>query len=362
MPIGGHFVLDAVTHAFDARAENVVTPYGAQLLESLYLSQAQLAPPGYALSRNRFFQARGADALASALFLESATDVAVYHSIPAWGMLRDLSPISVAMDIRERYPGRMFLYGAVSPLQGTDALEALLHQASTWDIIGVKFYPLDVIDGELRTLRMSDTKYMYPILEKCLELGISNVAIHKSLPIGTAPLDAFHPGDVDYAAADFPNLNFEIVHGGYAFLEETVFQLSRFPNIFVNLEATGALLLKRPQHFAHILGQLLLAGGSTKIYWGTGGVPHPAPIMNAFATYQFSDELRDQFGYPELTDDIKANIFGKNYARTHGLNIDELAQAIEGDALATKRAQGEPSPWHLIKEPDEPDPLAIAHE
>jgi uncharacterized protein len=362
MAIDGHFVLDAVTHAFDARAENVASIHGAQLLESLYLSQAQLAPPGYELSRARFFQARSAAAVASALFVESPTDVAVYHSIPAWGMVRDLSPIRVAMEIRELYPGRMFLYGAVSPLQGETALEALYQQAASWDVIGVKFYPLDVIDGELRTLRMSDTTYMYPILEECRELGITNVAIHKSLPVGTSPLDAFHPGDVDYAAADFPDLNFEIVHGGFAFLEETAFQVARFPNIYVNLEATGALLLKRPQHFAHILGQLLLAGGATKIYWGTGGVPHPAPILDAFAAFQFRDDLQAEYGYPELTYEMKADIFGRNYARTHGLDIEELARAVEGDALATKRAAGVPPPWHLVEEPDEPDPMALVHD
>jgi uncharacterized protein len=359
--INGHFVLDAVTHAFDARAENVVSRYGAELLESLYLSQAQLAPAGYALSRTRFFQARSADALASALFVESPTDVAVYHSIPAWGMLRDLSPITVAMEIRERYPGRMLLYGAVSPLQGPAALQALADQAAQWDIIGVKFYPLDVIDGELRTLRMSDTKYMYPILKLCLELGITNVAVHKSLPVGTAPLDAFHPGDVDYAAADFPELNFEIVHGGYAFLEETVFQVSRFPNIFVNLEATGALLLKRPEHFAHILGELLIAGDGLNIYWGTGGVPHPAPIINAFAEFQFSEELREKYGYPELTPEMRANIFAGNYARTHALDLKGLRHAIEEDELATMRSRAVPDPWYLVREPSEPDPLARVH-
>src|SRR5438094_3456943 len=130
---------------------------------------------------------------------------------------------------------------------------------------------------------MNDSKALYPVLERCRELGIRSVAIHKSFPIGPAPLDAFRPDDVEYAAADFPDLNFEIVHGGFAFLEETAFQLARFDNVYVNLESTITSIVKRPRHFARALGELLLWGGSKKIFWGTGAIPHPAPLLEAFS-------------------------------------------------------------------------------
>lgn len=46
--------------------------------------------------------------------------------------------------------------------------------------------------------------------------------------------------DIGGAADAFPELNFEIVHGGMAFLDETGMQLSLFPNVYVNSRPRGA--------------------------------------------------------------------------------------------------------------------------
>jgi predicted TIM-barrel fold metal-dependent hydrolase len=354
--INGEVVIDAVVHAFDARQTNATSRYGEILLETMYNGQARMAPAGYALSRNRFFQRMTAEALESALFRESSTDVACYHPIPAWGILRDLSPASVGLEIRRRNPNRMFVFGAVSPLEGRKAIDDLERQVEEWDIVGVKLYPVDIIDGILRTLRLNDPKVMYPLLEKCRELGVSTIAIHKSVPIGPAPLSAFRPDDVDEAAADFPDLTFEIVHGGFAFLEETAFQVARFENIYVNLETTAAMIVKRPRAFARILGELLFWGGARKILWGTGAIPHPAPLLDAFRDFQIPEDLREGYGYPEITEQDRADILGRNFARVHGIALDELRARIEGDALMRS---DDTSPWMLLPTPDQPDPLAL---
>ena len=44
---------------------------------------------------------------------------------------------------------------------------------------------------------------------------------------------------------EFPDLTFEIVHGGMAFNEETAWLLGRFPNVWVNLETLNIVLVKR---------------------------------------------------------------------------------------------------------------------
>jgi uncharacterized protein len=353
------FVIDAVVHAFDARASNARHRYGEILLQTMFRSQAALAAPEYALPPSRFFQATTADALASALFVESATDMACYHPIPAWGILGDLSPASVGLEIRRRHPGRMLVFGAVSPFEGRKAIDDLERQFEAWNIVGVKLYPVDVIDGELRTLRMNDPSMTFPLFEKCRELGIRTVAVHKSLPIGPAPLDAFRPDDVDEAAAAFPDLNFEIVHGGFAFLEETAFQVARFDNVYVNLESSITLIVKRPLAFARILGELLIWGGPSKIVWGTGAIPHPAPLIEAFRSFQFPADMREGYGYPELTDEIRAEILSGTFARMHGLDVEALRAPIAHDELARRRAAGGFQPWGLLPTPSpaEVDPL-----
>ena len=356
MAIDGMFVIDCVTHAFDLRPENEKGLYARQMNEANFRLQESYLPDPYRLTRERYFQAFDAEALASALFVESDTDVACYHTIPAWGVWEDYSPIRVGMEIRERYPGRMFCYGAVSPIQGQKAVDDLEKQVAEWDIKGVKLYPVDFIDGEMRAFYMNDEKLVYPVLEKCRELGLKTVAIHKALPLGGAPMDPFRPGDIDYAAIDFPDLNFEIVHGGFAFLEETCHQVARFPNVYINLEVNTALVLKQPRTLARMLGEFLNFGGGERLFWGTGAMfVHPAPVLEAFARFEIPDDMRTDYGYPELTREIKQDILARNFAKMHGLDIDQLAKAIEGDELAQRRAAGGAKPWSRL-----PDAVPVA--
>src|SRR5262249_37769872 len=116
--INGMFVIDAVTHAFNYTKANAKGRYALLQNETNFQLQSNLIPDPYRLPRDRYFQRYDDETLTSALFLESDTDVAFYHSIPAWGVYHEYSPISIGMAIRERHPHRMFIYGAVSPLEG----------------------------------------------------------------------------------------------------------------------------------------------------------------------------------------------------------------------------------------------------
>jgi uncharacterized protein len=352
--INGKLVIDAVTHAFDARPELAdESPgyrYGMMVHESTFQFQQFAFAEPYRLTRAEFFQRMPSAALESILFLESPTDLAWFHTIPAWGIWPDLSPAAIGLDVRDRHPGRMFMYGAVSPLDGAKALEDLERQVEEWQITGVKLYPLDFVDGKLRPWHMSEEKVLYPILERCRDLGLKVVAVHKAAPVGHAPTEFFRPDDVDYPARDFPELNFEIVHGGFTFLEETAFQIGRFDNIYVNLELTAWLVLRSPAMFARVIGELLLWGGSTKIVWGTGAAAcHPAPLVAAFDAFQLPDELLAGYGYPQLTEEMKRDIFASNFLRMHGLNAETLNAAIESDDISRARDADRPEPWSALR-------------
>jgi predicted TIM-barrel fold metal-dependent hydrolase len=353
--INGKIVVDAVTHAFDARPELAdLAPeyrYGMMIHEGTFRFQEAAFDPPYRLSREEFFQRMPPEALASALFFESATDLAWFHSIPAWGIWPDLSPATTGLAVKERFPGRMFMYGAVSPLEGAKAIEDLERQAEEWHITGVKLYPADFVDGKLRPWYMSEQDVLYPILERCRDLGIKVVAVHKAVPLGNAPTAVFRPDDVDYPAQDFPDLNFEIVHGGFAFLEETALQIARFENVYVNLEATTGLLLKSPARFARIIGELLFWGGASRIVWGTGAtVVHPAPLIEAFDKFTLPATLVRDEGYPQLDDDIRADIFSRNFARLHNLAIDDLMSAVAADEVSKALKAGKAAPWSALRE------------
>ena len=63
--------------------------------------------------------------------------------------------------------------------------------------------------------------------------------------------------------------------------------------------------------------------------------------------------------YPALTEEAKADIFSRNYARVHGIDLDERRAACADDELARRRREGGAAPWGLVEEPSVPDPLAL---
>jgi predicted TIM-barrel fold metal-dependent hydrolase len=346
MALNGMLVFDAVTHAFDTRPENEKGRYAHSMNEANFDLQWSHMPDPYRIPREHYFRAFDAETVSSALFLESDTDLACYHTIPAFGVFHQYSPMSVALEIKREFPNRLYLYGAVSPLEGRKAVEDLERQVEEWGIIGVKMYPVDFVDGELRSFGMGDEELVYPVLERCRELGVGTVAIHTALPLGGAPMDAFRPGDVDYAAIDFPDLNFEIVHGGFAFLEETASQIHRLGNVYVNLEANTMWLARQPLRFTHMLGTLLREGGPDKVWWGTGAMfVHPGPLLEAFQSFSIPDEMQEGLGYPAVTDEVKRKILSENFARVHGIDLDQARDAIEGDRVEKLRAERQPRPW-----------------
>jgi hypothetical protein len=352
--LNGKFVIDAVTHGFDNRPENCIGGgYAERIVDNNYDFQRTMMPERYRLTHEQYYQRMTPDMVAYSLFAESDTDVAVYHPLPTWGVFKDFSPVDIGLEIGERWPGRMTVYGAVSPLEGSKVLDELERQVSEWNVTGVKLYPVDLIDGRMRSFSMGDEKIAYPVFQKCLDLGIRVVAIHKALPLGTAPVEVFRPDDVDYAARDFPDLHFEIVHGGFAFLDETASQVGRFDNVCINLEATAQLLCRQPELFARILGTLLFSGGAKKIFWGTGaaGAGHPAPVLDAFEQFRMPASLVEGYGFPEVTDDMKADILANNFARVHGWSIEKLAREIADDEFARLRADGGLPPWSHAPEP-----------
>jgi hypothetical protein len=89
-------------------------------------------------------------------------------------------------------------------------------------------------------------------------------------------------------------------------------------NVYVSLDDVWARLITRPTEAAHVLGKLLLYVGEDNILWGTASVlfyGSPQPQIDAFRDFEIPADLRDKYGYPELTPERKAKIFGLNAAR-----------------------------------------------
>lgn len=351
--IDNTFVIDAVVHAYNLAPDNQLdTRFGQELSGMLYYgvhtSFQPRGQPQWVMDQQRFLQGPDPDLLAHALFAESQTDVCIYHEVPLFGSFKDGgSPLWVGKELRKRYPGRVLLYGAVSPWQ-TNVIEVIDRLVDEDKVVGLKLYPMDIIDGEIKSYRLDDEKVIFPILEHAQARGIRSIAIHKAIPFGTVPIDPFLVGDIDGAARAFPNLTIEIVHGGFAFLEETALQVARFPNVVINLEGGSAYLPNAPRKFAELIGTFLFWGGAQRIVWATGCVAvHPRPFIEAFMKLQMPQDLIDDYGFPPLTDEVKRAILGGNIARILGLDLAAMQQTFAHDEFSSKTELA--PPWSGTK-------------
>src|SRR5207248_2026240 len=79
---------------------------------------------------------------------------------------------------------------------------------------GVKLYTAEWY-GSSKGWKLNEY-WSYRYLEKCEELGVKNIHVHKGPTIWPLNRDAFDVHDVDHAASHFPELNFIVEHCGLA--------------------------------------------------------------------------------------------------------------------------------------------------
>jgi predicted TIM-barrel fold metal-dependent hydrolase len=331
-------VIDAVVHGYHSEPESFTHPVAAITAAALYDGYHRVysprGQPEWILERHRFDRA-DPELLGHAMFEESATDYCVYHDIPLYGLYKGgASPLWVGQGLRERHPGRVSLFGGIWPSH-PDVLGEVDRLVEEEGCTGLKFYPFDIYDGVGETVRMDDVEAVYPILEHAQNRGVKTIAVHKAVAMPGCPIQPFHPRDLEDALLAFPGLTFQIIHGGYAFLEETALQLSYYRNATVVLEGASAFLVNAPRKFAEILGAFLAAGAASRILWGTGCTAlHPRPLLEAFWDFEMPEDLMEGYGYPPVTRELKRAILGQNAARVLGLDLAELAATSAPHELA----------------------------
>jgi predicted TIM-barrel fold metal-dependent hydrolase len=150
---------------------------------------------------------------------------------------------------------------------------------------------------------------IFPFFERARKLGVNHIAVHKGVPTARGTHDQDRPDDVSVAAAAFPDMTFEVVHSDWAFLEDCAYQLQLNPNIYANLETTANTAVRMPRRFLRAVGALLAAAPKQVLFATGAPLSHAQPVIDAIAGIHMPDDLVDE-GFPELTDAIKADLFG----------------------------------------------------
>lgn len=353
------FIIDAVSHAYNLSPDNYADVSSALPISELtYLIGGKGSPdPQYNVPHDVYVSDWSPEDIANVLFKETATDLAVAHTLPLYCFKDGMCSLEKSAEFVRRWPNRFRAYAAIDPLCG-DWAEELDRQVELLNPIGLKVYPTSWNGSTISQWKMNDPKVAFPVYERATKHGIKVIAVHKAVPLGPVVAeDAFNPGDLEGAAGSFPGLSFEIMHGGIAFSEETGWLLARFPNIYINLEVSNIILERRPRTFSRMLMDLLKVGGMPmmdRLIWATGCyLAHPRPTIDAFCRYQIPEDLLQDAGLfgplSQITDDHKRDILANNYARIHHIDIAATRAAIANDEFSqARRRNPTPEPWSSI--------------
>ena len=232
----------------------------------------------------------------------------------------------------EKHPGKLIVNGRLDPREGEAGLKQLEEDAKRYNLQGVKLYTAEWHNGS-RGWRLDDEQCK-PFLEKCKELGIKNLHVHKGPTIWPLDKDAFDPrGRRHRAATDNPELNFIIEHVGLPRIEDFCFMATQEPNVYAGLSVViGGLMHARPRFFAKVMGELLFWVGEDKMLFGSRLRDLGAEVADrrASSTGTTPTDHEEFSDYPRLTDATKRKILGLNAAKLYGIEVPAEFQARRG--------------------------------
>ncbi|HEY7740396.1 MAG TPA: amidohydrolase family protein [Steroidobacteraceae bacterium] len=368
---GGEFIFDVQGHYVD--------PTEAWL-RTAPPSAFSFAPKA-ACARNDGKDPRGhlacltADEFVKDVFLDSDTDMMVLSFVPA---RRDASPLEIesadaVRRIVDRMEGnhRLLIHGRVNPNQAGD-IEDMPRLAGQFGVSAWKTYTQWGPDGNGFFLT-DDAGIRF--VEEARRLGVKVICVHKGLPFGQRSYEHSQCSDIGPIAKRFPDVSFLVYHSGFvAGVEEKAYgenaggdgidtlirslqQAGIGPgsNVYAELGSTWRFLMRDPEQAAHGLGKLLKHCGPDNVLWGTDSIWYGSPQdqIQAFRAFQIAPEFRDRYGYPEITPQLRAKIFGLNATRPYRISAEEVQLRTGRDALATERLayRARPEPHFLTRGP-----------
>jgi uncharacterized protein len=330
-----YFVFDSHLHFWDASPANWVKgqeEYAKGWIECFHAYQGLGPEPTHWPIQK--FQKYTVDDFERDVFAQGGVDVGVFQStyLKEWYSdgFNDAEHNGVLLD---RFPGKLIVNGRFDPREGEAGLEQLERDAERYDLKGVKLYTAEWYRGS-RGWKLSDEEAK-PFFDKCVELGIKNVHVHKGPTIWPLDKDSFDVSDVDHVATDYNGrLNFIVEHVGLPRIEDFCFMATQEPNVYAGLAVViGGLMHARPNLFAKVMGELLFWVGEDKMLFGSDyAIWEPKWQIEGFLDWEMPD--RPEYAdYPRLDEAGKRKILGLNGAALYDVDVpDELQLDRAGPA------------------------------
>ncbi len=245
----------------------------------------------------------------------AGVDVAFVLREPAMNVSGYTAPLSTNGFILQEiqpYPDRLYFECNVGPILRRGMKHAIWELEYLVKERNAKlckvYQPED--DGPLNDRRM------WPFYEKACELDIP-LTIHT----GTAyvlphPDRNTHPILLDDILLDFPELKIIAYHMGWPYTEELIGLAGKHKNLYLSLSGIVGWCARAPYRGYHMIGQSLDWAGPDKIVMGLDlPFDETKRIVDYIRTLEMPAELQEQWGYPPITEEIRAKILGLNLAR-----------------------------------------------
>ena len=230
----------------------------------------------------------------------------------------DSAPFSTnqhVIDAVEKYPDRVIGISNVGPFSKRkikDVLWELEYLHDNYNFKFTKFYqPEDCPINDRR---------LWPVYEMCQAKGIV-CYFHTGITIRMGPTRYTLPILLDDVAMDFPDLKIVAYHGGYPNWEDLVMLMWKHPHIYVSYSILLPWLMRAPHRFAHMVGTTLQIAGYNRFVWGSDWpASDPYQAVEAILKLEIDEELQEKWGYPPITQELKAEFLGGTLARLAGID------------------------------------------
>jgi predicted TIM-barrel fold metal-dependent hydrolase len=308
------------------------------------------------------------------LFLTSDTTVAMLSDVPGSGpddfpvpFADQLGTQQFAAQLTHGGAPRVLVHNVIAPNFGdlNARLDEMERNASTGKVAAFKVYTAWGPNGQ--GFALDDPAIGLPVIQKAHDLGVKILLAHKGLPLVRFDTAHNQPDDMVAVSRLFPDMQFVVFHGAWdknhtegAYDASASRGIDTFlraldqhdvppnSNVWVDVGTVWREVLRDPTTAAHTMGKLLKRVGEHRVLWGTDAVWYGSPQaqLQAFRAFTISNELQDQFGYPALTDAVKAQVLGLNAAKLFHLDVEATRCALASDPLAA----AQPMAAHLRDE------------
>ncbi|QQK76488.1 amidohydrolase [Salicibibacter cibarius] len=325
----GHelFIIDAHIHNWNASRKNQRNDYGKQFIDCFYDYQRNLSPPEYVWDYNEFLKPDH-NRLIDDVFNRGYADMAIFQPVPLTDFYREpFGSVENDMELSQRYPGRFICNSSFDPRNKEEGLKYLEEEAERFQLQGIKLYTAEW-RGDSKGYKLTDY-WTKKYLEKCEELGIRNIHIHKGPTITPLNKDAFDVSDVDDVASTFQNLNIIVEHVGLPRLEDFCWIATQEKNVYGGLAVAMPFVYARPRYFAQIISELLFWLDEDKIIFSSDyPIWEPGWLIEKFIDFELPEDIREETG-AVLDINVKRKILGENIARLYNIDIPKQKEILK---------------------------------